>query len=122
MDTVGRDTKKSPKRKMEKDFSKGTVVLYGKTYTTSGLSDTIKANLILHGLVQKLIDSTAGMNNKDYTDQERSAKISGVYETLKTGQWSKPGEGKATMKKKLEEAKTKATPAELAVLKKLGLA
>ena len=110
------------KRKVAKDFAKGTVVLYNKTYAVAGLTDTIKANLTLHGLVQKLVDATAGMNNKDYTDQERSAKIEEVYVSLKAGNWTKPGEGKSTMKKKLEEAKEKATPAELAVLKKLGLA
>ena len=109
------------KRKLSKDFSKLSLVLYGVTYKVSELTATLQNNCALHGLCQKLIDCTAGMNSKDYTDKERADKVAEVWAALKAGQWNKPGEGKATMKKKLDEAKDKATPAELAVLKKLGL-
>ena len=109
------------KRKMTKDFTKGTLSLYGIQYKVSDLPKTMQANLKLHGLCQKLIDSTAGMNSKDYTDKEREAKVQEVWFTLKKNQWTKPGESKATMKKKVDEAVEKASPQELAVLKKLGL-
>lgn len=109
------------KRKMTKDFAKGTLVLYGVTYKLSELPPTMRANCGIHGLCQKLIDSTAGMNAKDYTDKERATKVFEVWSTLKKNQWTKPGEAKATMKKKLDEAAAKANPAELKVLKKLGL-
>ena len=110
------------KRKMVKDFVKQTVVLYNKTYTVVGLSDTIKGNLQLHGLVQKLVDSTAGMNAKDFTDVERSARIDKVYVNLKAGHWTVPGEAKVSKgDKKITAAASKATKHELAVMKKLGL-
>lgn len=110
------------KRKMVKDFVKGTVVLYNKTYTIKGLSDTIKDNLQLHGLVQKLVDSTAGMNTKDFTDAERSVKIDEVFTTLKAGNWTQPSTAKVSKgDKKILAAATKATKNELAVMKKLGL-
>lgn len=110
------------KRKMVKDFAKQTVVLYNKTYTVTGLSDTIKGNLQLHGLVQKLVDSTAGMNTKDFTDVERSAKIDEVYTTLKSGNWTQPSTAKVSKgDKKILAAQSKATKHELEVMKKLGL-
>lgn len=109
------------KRVMTKDYTKQTLVLYGVTYSVSALPKTIQGNCKLHGLCQKLIDSTAGMNSKDYTDKERADKVAEVWKTLKEGSWRKPGEGMSTMKKKVDEAKTKATPEELEVLKKLGL-
>ena len=110
------------KRKMTKDFTKGTLSLYGVQYKVTDLPQTMQANCRLHGLCQKLIDSTAGMNSKDYTEDERAAKVAEVWATLKKDQWTKPGESKATMKKKVDEAVEKASPEELAVLKKLGLA
>jgi len=116
------DNTMSTKRKMVKDFTKQTVVLYGKTYTVVGLSDTIKGNLQLHGLVQKLVDSTAGMNTKDFTDAERSTKIDEVYTTLKAGNWTQPSTAKVSKgDKKIQAAATKASKNELAVMKKLGL-
>jgi len=107
------------KRKMEKDFAKLALVLYGKTYELSKLTKTIQSNCALHGLCQKLVDSTAGMNSKDYTDAERGKKIDEVWVILTSGQWKKPSEGKISAKKIVDEAKVKATPEELAVLKKL---
>lgn len=109
------------RRKMVKNYDESTLTLYGATYAVSSLSKTIQSHCTLHGLCQKLIDSTAGMNNDSYTDKERSDRVAQVWNQLKADQWTKPGEGKATMKKKVDEAKSKATPEELAVLKKLGL-
>jgi hypothetical protein len=109
------------KRKMAKDFRLVTLTLYGITYKVSELSPTMQNNCKLHGLCQKLIDSTAGMNSKDYTDEERADKVAEVWTTLKTDQWTKPGEGKATMKKKLTNALANATITEAKMMLKLGL-
>ncbi len=112
----------SEKRKLEKDWEKQEFTLYGTTYKLSNVADSMKKNCEFHGFVQKLIDSTAGMTIKlGYTDAERKARINEVMARLKIGQWNKPGEGKETSKKKIDEAREKATPAELAVMKKLGL-
>ena len=109
------------KRDMVKDYAKLTLVLYGVTYSVSDLSTTIQDNLKLHGLCQKLIDSTAGMNSKDYTDKERAGKIAEVYKTLKSGAWRKPGEGIGAMNKKVTNAKDLATLEQAEVMVKLGL-
>lgn len=109
------------KRDMIKDYTKLTLVLYGVTYSVSALPNTIQDNCKLHGLCQKLIDSTAGMNSKDYTDIERAAKIAEVWTTLKSGSWRKPEEGVAAMTKKVGNAKDLATVEEAAVMVKLGL-
>lgn len=109
------------KRKMTKDFAKGTLVLYGITYKLSELSTTMRANCGIHGLCQKLIDSTAGMNSKDYTDEERADKVAEVWATLKTGQWTKPGEGKATMKRKVDNALAQASKTDAKMMLKLRL-
>lgn len=109
------------KRKMTKDFAKSMLSLYGTVFKATDLSKTMQMNCMLHGLCQKLIDSTAGMNSKDYTDDERKAKVAEVWETLKKDQWTKPGESKATMKKKVDEAVEKANVEQAEVLHKLGL-
>ena len=113
------------KRKLDKNFVTQTLVIYNKKYTVSGLPDTIKANLTFHGMVQKLVDSTSGMNAKDYTDEERSAKIEEVYAMLKAGNWTVPGTSKDKVKvdkTKVEAIKAKGNATELKVLKELGLA
>ncbi len=109
------------KREMAKDYSKLTLVLYGVTYSVHSLSKTIQDNCKLHGLCQKLIDSTAGMNSKDYTDKERAGKVAEVWKTLKEGSWKKPGEGIGALTKKVGNAKDLATLEEAAVMVKLGL-
>lgn len=121
--THGREVKHmTTKRKMVKDFDAMTLVLYGITFKLSDLPKGIQAKCALHGMCQKLVDSTAGMNSKDYTDDERKEKIKEVYATLKSNLWAKPAEGKSTIKKKVDAAIAAATPEELALLKKLGLA
>ena len=108
-----------PKGKIVKDHDKAEVTIFEKTYALSALPEDVRAKCSFHGLCQKLGDTTAGM--KDYNQAEKSAAIDRVYENLVKGLWRVPGEGTQTMKKKLAEAKEKATPKELDVLKKLGL-
>lgn len=108
-----------PKGKIKKDWKKHTVTIFDKAYALSGIPTDMQVMCSFHGLCQKLGDTTASM--KDYSQTEKSAAIDKVYGNLKAGLWRVPGEAVQTMKKKLTEAKEKATPAELKVLEKLGL-
>ena len=83
----------------------------------------VQQKMIANGAKQKLADSLARSADVTLTAQEMVTELQALWARLVAGNWNRPGgEAKATMKKKLEEAKEKATPAELAVLKKLGLA
>ena len=107
------------KRTMERDWEKRTITLLGKVYDYSKLSPEMKDMAGFLGFGTKLVDNLAGM--KAYSKEEKLKKVDKVYSALLKGEWRIPGEGVQTMKKKLAEAEAKATPAELAVLKKLGL-
>ena len=119
---MSKDVTKVKKAKGGQNFSDLSVTLYGKTYKLESLPKTQQNNCGVYGLAVKLTRTTAGMNVDTYTDVERSASVEECYGHMKANDWNKPGTGKSTMKKKLDEAKEKATPVELAVLKKLGLA
>ena len=108
------------KRTMVRDWEKKVITILGKEYDYSKLSPEMKDLAGFLGTGTKLVDKLAGM--KAYTDQEKSAVVDKTWNNLMEGKWRQPGEGVVTMKKKLTEAKSKATPAELEVLKKLGLA
>ena len=116
MDTV---EVKAKKAKGGQNFNEKSVTMYGKTYTLSGLPQTQQSNCAVYGLAVKLNRSTAGMNTKDYTDTERSAKVAETYETLKGNNWNKPGTG--TRSAKIDQAWEQANETERAVLAKLGL-
>lgn len=109
------------KAKGGQDFNTKSVTMYGKTYRLDSLPKTQQDNCKVYGLAVKLTRTTAGMNLDTYSDKERSDKVEECWNHLKENNWNKPGEGKSTSKKKIDEAKSKATPEELAVLKKLGL-
>jgi hypothetical protein len=115
------ETKKK-KAKGGQNFVSKSVTMYGKTYKLDSLPGTMQTNCGVYGLALKLNRSIAGMNADTHTDEERGRQIDATYDHLKRDQWNVTGEGKATLKKKLDEAKVKATPTELVVLKKLGLA
>lgn len=106
-------------RTMQRDWEKRTVTILGKTYDYGKLSPEMKDIAGFLGFGTKLVDNLAGM--KAYNTKEKLAKVDKVYENLLAGNWRVPGEGVQSMKKKMDEAKGKASPAELEVLKKLGL-
>ena len=116
-----KDVTKTKKAKGGQNFSEQSVTLYSKTYKVGSFPTTQQINCSVYGLAVKLVRCTAGMNNDTYSDAERSAKIDECWEHMKGNNWNKPGTGVSTMKKKVDEAASKATPEELAVLKKLGL-
>ena len=107
------------KRTMERNWEERTVTILGKVYDYKKLSPEMKDMCGFLGFGTKLVDNLAGM--KAYSIEEKSAKVDKVHDCLKAGNWRVPGEGGQSMKKKLGEAQAKATSAELAVLKKLGL-
>ena len=106
-------------RTMERDWKEQTITILGKVYDYKKLSPEMKDMAGFLGFGTKLVDNLAGM--KAYTSEEKIGKVDKVYDSLLAGNWRVPGEGVQTMKKKLGEAKAKATPAELKVLEKLGL-
>lgn len=106
-------------RTMERDWEKRIVTILGKKYDYGKLSPEMKDMAGFLGFGTKLVDNLAGM--KAYTSEEKLKKVDKVYESLLKGSWRIPGEGGVGMKKKMLEAKAKATPAELKVLEKLGL-
>ena len=106
-------------RVMERNWEKQTITILGKVYDYKTLTPEMKDMCGFLGFGTKLVDNLAGM--KAYSPEEKLEKVSKVYSALLKGEWRIPGEGVQTMKKKLAEAEAKATPAELAVLKKLGL-
>ena len=108
------------KRTMERNWGKGTITILGKEYDYTGLSPEMKDMCGFLGFGTKLVDNLAGM--KAYSTEEKLEKVDKVFNSLMNGEWRVPGEGKQTAKKRMESAKEKATPAELEVLKKLGLA
>ena len=104
---------------MERDWEKKTVTILGKVYDYKKLSPEMKDMAGFLGFGTKLVDNLAGM--KAYSPEEKLEKVSKVYDSLLAGNWRVPGEGIQTMKKKMDNAREKATPTELEVLKKLGL-
>ena len=106
-------------RTMERDWEKRTITILGVEYDYKKLSQDMKDMAGFLGFGTKLVDNLAGM--KAYTSGEKTERVDKVYDNLLQGNWRIPGEGVQTMKKKLNEAKEKATPAELKVLAKLGL-
>ena len=106
-------------RTMERDWKEQTITILGKVYDYKKLSPEMKDMAGFLGFGTKLVDNLAGM--KAYTSEEKTEKVDKVYNSLLQGNWRAPGEGGQSMKKKLTEAKEKATSAELKVLEKLGL-
>jgi len=107
------------KRTMERDWKEQTVTILGKVYDYGVLTPEMKDMCGFLGFGTKLVDNLAGM--KAYTPEEKLERVDKVYTALKAGNWRIPGEGVQSMKKKLEAAKEKATPEELAVMERLGL-
>ena len=107
-------------RTMIRDWEKKIITILGKEYNYNKLSPEMKDMAGFLGFGTKLVDNLAGM--KAYSPKEKTKKVSKVYDNLLAGNWRVPGEGVQSMKKKLTEAKKKATPVELKVLAKLGLA
>jgi len=108
------------KKTMTRDWERGTVTILGKDYDYKVLTSEMRDMCGFLGFGTKLVDNLAGM--KAYTDAEKVEKVDKVYDSLLQGNWRVPGEGVQSMKKKLVDAKEKATSAELKVLAKLGLA
>ena len=107
------------KRTMERDWEKQTITILGVEYDYNKLSAEIQDKCGFLGYGTKLVDRLAGM--KAYTDKEKVEAVNKVNDNLLAENWRQPGEGGQSMKKKLTEARGKATPAELKVLEKLGL-
>lgn len=107
------------KRTMERNWEEKTIKILGKEYDYKTLSADMKDMAGFLGFGTKLVDNLAGM--KAYTQEEKLAKVDAVYKALCEDKWRIPGTGVQTAKKKINEAKEKATPSELEVLKKLGL-
>lgn len=107
------------KRTMERDWEKRIITILGKEYDYTGLSPEMKDMAGFLGFGTKLVDNLAGM--KAYSNEEKLEKVDKVFNSLLKNEWRVPGEGKQSMKKKLDEAKAKASNSELEVLKKLGL-
>ena len=106
-------------RVMERDWEELTITILGKEYDFKRIPQEMKDKCAFLGYGTKLIDNLAGM--KAYSSDEKIAKVDKVNNSLLAGNWRIPGEGGTGVKKKLENAKEKATPEELEVLKKLGL-
>lgn len=93
----------SKKGKITKDWEKGEVEIFGKTYILPKLPLDTFAQCAFHGMCQKLGDTTASMKN--YTDSEKSLAIDKVYDSLLAGNWRVPGEGsRATVKAERDKA------------------
>lgn len=107
------------KRVMKRDWDERIVTLRGVEYKYNDLNAEMKDMCGFLGLGTKLQDVTADM--AAYNDKEKIEKVNRTFKTMLDGLWRVPGTGKQTMKKKMDEAKEKATPEELEVLKKLGL-
>ena len=107
------------KRTMVRDWERKVITILGVEYDYRKLSSEIQDKCGFLGFGTKLVDRIAGM--KAYTDAEKIEAVNKVNDNLLQDKWRQPGEGVVTMKKKMVEAKEKATPAELKVLKKLGL-
>ena len=106
-------------RTMTRDWERKIITILGVEYDYNKLSPEMKDMAGFLGFGTKLVDNLAGM--KAYTSEEKTLKVDKVYDNLLAGNWRVPGEGVQTMKKKMTEAKAKATPTELKVLEKLGL-
>jgi len=93
------------------------------TYHLEELPENIVNHCALHGLSQKLADSTASMSeNKGFTREERYDVIEDLYKQLHDGNWTKPSTGganKITLSK-VEKAAMEAgmTMEQVALLKK----
>lgn len=107
------------KRTMERNWVKRTITILGKEYDYKLLPEKMKGMAGFLGFGTKLVDNLAGM--KAYSSEEKLKKVDRVFNSLMKGEWRVPGESKQTIKKKMDEAKEKASASELAVLKKLGL-
>ena len=107
------------KRTMERDWEKQVITILGKEYDYTKLPQAMKDKCGFLGYGTKLVDNLAGM--KAYTSKEKLEKVDKVNDNLLASTWRVAGEGVQSMKKKMTEAKEKATPAELKVLAKLGL-
>lgn len=107
------------KRVMERDWESKVITILGKGYDYNQLTPQMKEMCGFLGLGTKLVDNLAGM--KAYSLKEKQEKVDKVWGSLLKGEWRIPGTGNQGMKKKLTDAKEKATPEELEVLKKLGL-
>jgi len=85
--------------------------------------DNVQQMTIAYGVKQKLADHVARSADVKLTPAEMVVELKALWNRITVDKlWNKPGEGKSTMKKRVDEAVAKASPAELAVLKKLGLA
>ena len=81
----------------------------------------VQQKLIAYGTKQKLADKVAKPSDEKLTPSEMQVELKALWERLVDNVWRIEGEAKSTMKKKVDEAKSKATPEELEVLQKLGL-
>ena len=106
------------KRTMERNWEEQTITILGKVYNYKELSPQIKDSAGFLGFGTKLVDNLAGM--KAYSQEEKLKKVDAVYESLLKGNWRVPGSGKESFKKKLASAVEKATPEELAMMKKFN--
>lgn len=67
----------------------------GAEYSLNDLSEEMVTACAVHGLKQKLNDSTASMTDaKGYTNAERASMVESIWDTLAGGNWNKPTEGK----------------------------
>ena len=67
----------------------------GTIYCVDELSPEMQRACAVHGLKQKLNDSTASMTDaKGYTNTERASMVESIWDTLTEGNWNKPSEGK----------------------------
>ena len=107
------------KRTMERDWKEQTVTILGKVYDYKKLSPEMKDMAGFLGFGTKLVDNLAGM--KAYTSEEKTEKVSKVYNNLLAGNWRVPGEGKTSAKAeraKVMEAYEKASKTDKAVMRK----
>jgi hypothetical protein len=81
----------------------------------------VQRGLVIYGFKQNLSDKIAGM--KDYTMKEKVRIMTSRYNDLAIGVWKTPAKEKISVKKKAQAERDSGnlTPAEIALLDKLGL-
>jgi len=82
----------------------------------------VQALVVAYGVKQKLSDSCARPKDAKLTFKEAAEQMADTFQMLASGKFtSGTRAGAISYKRKIEAAKESATPAELKVLKKLGL-
>lgn len=94
----------------------------GKVFPDYGKYTAVQQKTIANGLKQKLADHLARPTDMKLTPVEMIVELEALWKRLTTGHWNMEGTAKDTMKKRVDSAVVAATPEELAVLVKLGLA